>query len=157
MKRRVLARASAAAIVVALALPAMARAPSDQYDVYGAGDAIIRDAQTHLVWQRGFASAATWDDADLYCRSLSLAGTGVGGWRLPSMKELSTLVDEVLEEEYVSGVGIRTFAIDRSAFPNTPSGAFWAWPKSVTGGWSVHFDDGHTAPDNAGQYVRCVH
>ncbi|WP_162274103.1 DUF1566 domain-containing protein [Leptospira tipperaryensis] len=72
------------------------------------GDGTVVDQKSGLVWQRcasGLGSAADsytdcsvgtanvlfWDAALNYCNTLNLGG--VGGWRLPSVKELVSLVD----------------------------------------------------------------
>jgi hypothetical protein len=88
--------------------------------------------------------------AQNYCAALTLAG---GGWRLPSLVELSTLID------YSSLTGQN---IDSNAFPNTPAAGFWsATPLVNSGGasaWGVGFDYGYTTTDvtSAAHYVRCV-
>jgi hypothetical protein len=51
----------------------------------------VLDARTGLVWQKeASASAATWLDALAHCESLALGGAE--DWRLPSIKELASLV-----------------------------------------------------------------
>jgi hypothetical protein len=158
MRRTHAARFAAAAIVIALALPAIASAPPDQYGTFGSHDITITDSKTHLRWQRGFSSTISWDDAHNYCTSLVLGG--IGGWRLPSVKELMTLVDESLPREYV-GTTLVTYAIDRQAFPFTPNAPFWAWPKRATDGraWVVDFSNGESntvTASSGGNFVRCV-
>lgn len=64
------------------------------------------------------------------------------GWRLPSIKEASTSVDEI--KVYL--------AIDTAAFPGTaPNQWYWsssAWAgtpgRSAGGGWGNNFDVGFT-------------
>lgn len=160
MKRRLLLPVTACATVLALAIPATASAPIGQYDTFNQNNVTITDNHTGLQWQRGSYASTSWDDANNYCRNLSLAGLGVGQWRLPSMKELLTLVDEAVETEFVTNVGLVYYAIDRRAFPTTPSGKFWAWPKLTNGeAWSISFGTGEARTDLAttGNYVRCVH
>jgi hypothetical protein len=153
--KRPLARFGPAAIVLALTIPAIASAPLDQYATFNSFDTTIADKQTGLEWQRDDATAASWDDADAYCASLTLRGAR---WRLPSVKELQTLVDEQLSQRYIDGVGVRPFAIDLEAFPATPSGAFWAWPKSGVSAWIVDFSSGEAKTFGASNAanVRCV-
>jgi hypothetical protein len=75
-------------------------------------------------------------------------------WRLPSIKEASTLVDETK----VYG------AIDTTAFPGTaPNQWYWsssAWAglpeRSAGGGWGINFDDGFTGYALTQGWVRCV-
>jgi hypothetical protein len=54
----------------------------------------VTDSMTKLVWQTTSLddSAATWQAALDYCETLSHAGKD--DWRLPSIKELATIVDE---------------------------------------------------------------
>ena len=59
---------------------------------YTVADGTVFDTRTQLTWQRTFPSERyTWDDATSYCASLALPGAG---WRLPSINELLTLVDD---------------------------------------------------------------
>lgn len=107
-------------------------APPSRYSV-SAGT--VFDSKTMLSWQRGFSpSQYEWAGAASYCTELSLDGSG---WRLPSVKELQSLVN------------IRAFspAIDVEAFPNTPTAPFWTsspYVRNDNGVWVVHFDTGNT-------------
>jgi len=72
---------------------------------YQIADGQVTDPATGLTWQQGFSAAEmTAAAAPSYCAGLDLDGHS---WRLPSIKELATLVDE----DRVSP------AIDVSAFP----------------------------------------
>ncbi len=87
-------------------------------------------------------------NAESYCSTLNLGGTG---WRLPTTRELETIVDPT-----VSGP-----AIDPTAFPGTPSDYFWtATPYAPTAGdgWLVDFVDGSVAfvQTTYVSNVRCV-
>jgi hypothetical protein len=98
----------------------------------------------------------TRNDASSYCAQLALDG---GGWRLPKVKELATLVD----------VTAAAPAIDTFAFPGTPgqgsggaiSDSFWTSTPAAgftTDGLLVDFHDGQIGDDGA-EYpyrVRCV-
>ncbi|MBI4512224.1 MAG: DUF1566 domain-containing protein [Deltaproteobacteria bacterium] len=124
--------------------PARASAPAGRYTI---SDGVVNDKKTRLAWQRNAApNALTWDEAESYCKTLDLAG---GGWRLPSIKELHTLVDETRWDP----------AIDDSAFPGTPSDSFWAWPKEPNGAAPIcYFGQGMSTMIAATTpaYVRCV-
>jgi hypothetical protein len=117
------------------------------YDLGAQGT--VRDPLTELTWQRATSTdRVTWDDANQACAALELQGNG---WRLPSMKELQTLVDE-------SRVAP---AIDPQAFPDTPSEGFWAAPLlvgSANAAWFVSFDDGiaYNALTTRLYHYRCV-
>lgn len=55
---------------------------------------VVTDSSTHLAWQTTELETTprTWQQALGYCESLSHAGKD--DWRLPSIKELATIVDE---------------------------------------------------------------
>ena len=135
--------------------------PPNQYIVLSGDE--VRDSYTGLIWQRdGDASGLrTWDDALSYCETLTLGGNS--GWRLPSVRELATLVDEAQVAP----------AINRAMFPSTQYGArsnnwYWAYGaarNNAAAHWGLNFDDGFTG-FNAGAagawnywtqaYVKCV-
>jgi len=59
-------------------------------------DGIVKDSITKLEWQdsypdtdNGTMKASDWYDAIHYCNALDLDG---GGWRLPNINELKTLI-----------------------------------------------------------------
>lgn len=130
------------------------RVPTDalvaRYDI---GDELVTDGKTGLSWQRDADSEMrSWNDADAYCRELTLAG---GGWRLPAYKEMLTLVDPTHSDP----------AVDTRAFPKTSAEAYWtASPCLDSMGYrSVDFHagsmNGNSADpcSSADQYfVRCV-
>jgi hypothetical protein len=107
----------------------------------------IRDAATGLVWTRQVSSGPrAWSEAKADCTALG------GGYRLPGMKELLSLVD-------LKAAGI---AIDAVAFPQTPRDQFWtATPADGSTAYAVFF--GWASEGNARvvdqsmlAYVRCV-
>jgi Protein of unknown function (DUF1566) len=108
--------------------------------------ALVADHATGLVWQRALDPGSyTYPDARAYC-----AGLGAG-WRVPSLKELQTIVEDT--DEFP--------AIDPDAFPDTPSVDFWTSSLDASGSgsaWYVDFFYG--ASDNDVQTrtyrVRCV-
>jgi hypothetical protein len=109
----------------------------------------VRDGATGLIWQRGIHSPRPWLGALEACEDLSL-GDALD-WRLPSLKELLTLVDEYALNP----------STDLAAFPDTP--AEWLWAS--TPGFAppdyaqtVSFTDGFCTPAAVEQlYVfRCV-
>lgn len=52
----------------------------------------VLDRETGLVWQRNTSDAQyTWEGADAYCHQAEIGGRK--GWRLPTVEELSTLID----------------------------------------------------------------
>lgn len=114
--------------------PARSSTTDDHYTI---GNGIVIDNFTHLTWQRFVdPKAYTWGPAQTYCADLPLAG---GGWRVPSVKELETLVDSVAPPPAVT-----TFepAIDRRVFPNTPASSFWSSSPlagNSDAAWEVEF------------------
>ena len=115
-----------------------------RYMAAAAGE--IMDLATQLTWQQPPApQPRAWADAKTYC-----AGLG-GSWRLPSMTELQTLVDDRQSPA----------TIDPQAFPNTPAGVFWTSSPVAADiyAWAVDFSSGNTTnPDlSAANQVRCVH
>ena len=69
--------------------PAFAEAPGGRYVVE---EGTVTDTRTRLTWQRSpDLTPRGWTLAAPYCSDLDLNGKG---WRLPSVKELLTLVDE---------------------------------------------------------------
>jgi len=107
------------------------------------------DVNTRLTWQRTVApSTYTWDEAKAYCPSVTSDG---GGWRLPSLKELATLVDNT---RYDPAIDILTFlGTDDSTWSVT------AMPSSSASAWNVGFFLGATdssLPATSQAQVRCV-
>lgn len=118
---------------------------------YTIGSGIVHDIKTGLTWQQS-ASAQTfaWADAKGYCANLG--ASAAVGWRLPTVKELLTIVD-------VTDATVPT--IDCAVFPDAPAGDLWsatplAGSSSVA--WAVSFYDGHTISRDVStlDFVRCV-
>jgi RNA polymerase sigma factor (sigma-70 family) len=117
---------------------------------YQIADGQVTDPATGLTWQQ-VPSATTMSAAAApsYCASLDLDGYS---WRLPSIKELATLVDE----DRVSP------AIDVSAFPGVAPDV-WFWSSTVSAPsppqqWALNFNDGFSyfRSTSSTSYVRCV-
>jgi len=132
---------------VAFTTSAHANAPAGRYTT---ANGTVYDTKTKLTWQQTVASGTyNWAGAKTYCAGLSLNGTG---WRLPTIKELQTIVDDSRTNP----------AIDTTAFPSTP--ADWFWSSSPLAGssssaWSVYFDFGYSVTSDVSDfsnYVRCV-
>lgn len=125
---------------------AAAFAPPGRYTIQSG---TVIDAKTGLTWQRTIpAPNLSWNDAQTYCQN-NTAGLPGTGWRLPSVKELQTLVDETQSKP----------AIDLSAFSFAPSVAFWT-SSSLAGGSSnwyvVNFAGGGVNFASGAHRVRCV-
>jgi len=116
---------------------------------YDIAEGEVGDSHTGLSWQRA-SSPATMSAAAAtdYCADLDLGGHA---WRLPSVQELATLVDETRVAP----------AINLTAFPDTAKST-WYWSASTaapdtTKRWGLNYDDGFTnyRSISAG-FARCV-
>ena len=100
------------------------------------GNGIVRDNVTGLEWQQATAPGTyTWQQAIDYCNNLSLGGKD--DWRLPTVKELSTLVD--------SSIPFPGPTINTSYFPDTVASDYWSsttYASSTDDAWCVDFDCG---------------
>ena len=149
-----------AVAIIAVTLPtsADADAPAGQYVVTagGTGNGTVYDTKSKLTWQQTVSSTTyTWADAKTHCAGVgaSLVGTG---WRLPTIKELVTIVDLSRAT---------TPMIDPNAFPGTPPSASF-WSSSPAAGspslaWYVNFGGRAYGSANSSYItnavnVRCV-
>jgi len=140
-----------------------------QYGLFDMSSETIMDEHTGLTWQRSTPTLTMkFYEAQSYCASLSLptlTGTTTG-WRVPSYKELLTLVDEVPHTEYV-GDGFVQVWIDANAFDSPPyfqttAGGYWTssmYASSSAEAYIVDFSagGGNDAPTTTALSVRCVH
>jgi hypothetical protein len=121
--------------------------PSPRFEVT---DEVVVDRGTGLVWQRvPFPTQLAWLDALAACEGLTLADHD--DWRLPTLKETQTIVDDRELEP----------SIDVAAFPDTPPEWFWSstvieWPPDQ--GWATSYTDGYASIHDfdEAQRVRCV-
>jgi hypothetical protein len=165
---------SASGALVVVASVARADAPwgsMGQYGHFDSADVVILDNNTGLSWQRQAYSQTTpnFSGAATYCASLSL-GPLTSGWRVPSYKELLTLVDESPHYEpdpngmYVlKYIDSHAFGLSIEGVTYTPVDASY-WSSSLSPvdpslGYVVDFKSGRTGFDRTGngKYVRCVH
>jgi uncharacterized protein DUF1566 len=72
---------------------------------------MVTDASTGLTWQQASSQQASWSAAKTYCAGAT------GGFRLPSVQELQTLVDYAVRSPGPP--------IDTTAFPDTISAPYW--------------------------------
>lgn len=110
----------------------------------------VMDVSTGLTWERAVSSpSVSWIDAKSYCGSLALDG---GGWRMPTVHELQTIVDESEHNP----------SIDLKSFTSTPPEYFWSSTESAINPfnvWIVAFVDGSAFPFDVGSpsaRIRCV-
>ncbi len=159
--KNVFAKATLVALVLAFAKGAVADAPRNppQYEPFDQDTIEITDKLTKLTWDRSrvVAGGIARDAATLYCSSTVFPSGG----RLPTVKELLTIVDEDPHEEYDTALGrIVLKSIDRSAFPDTPTDLpYWTSTPGPNGTfWSVSFETGKLEAITAGTklHARCV-
>ena len=150
-------------IAVAFSTLADANAPSGRYTASGG---TVYDTKTKLTWQQTSPSttyAVAMDAAAAYCASLSTA-LGGSGWRVPTVKELLTIVDY---SQLASGMPLMppAEAIDPVfQFQGTGVPPIYYWSSTasaqfpLTAGWTVNFLMGtlSTTTTNSGYGVRCV-
>ncbi len=141
-------------IVITLFVDSFAAAPRGHYTVTGD---TVKDNKTSRVWRRTVSDQPlSFDEANNYCSTLD--GYVDATWRLPTKRELETLVD----------VRASSPAIDSTAFPSTPSYTFWTSTKNnlkENDRFIVDFANGETVTNLTKlyqskpldkHYVRCV-
>ncbi len=143
-----------ASLSVALAAPAFAKSPAGRF-VTDVAAGTVHDNWWKLTWQRQKSPTMhTWSatsapgSAQAYCAGLSLAG---GGWRLPTITELASLMDRAESGEKLDPTA---FAGEIGGYytSSTPQVASTSlvWTIDFTSGWTFGYDmDGATS-------VRCV-
>ncbi|MGI6393849.1 MAG: DUF1566 domain-containing protein [bacterium] len=130
----------------------------------------------NLYWSLKASSSKTWEEAVAYCDNLEESGHS--DWRLPTISELRTLIqncprtetggecgvtDDCLEDSYWSDACRGCdYASDGRYSKLGDTGGFWSAsePSDVTHyAWSVSFYDGlvgNSYKGNCGGHVRCV-
>lgn len=145
-------------------VPAFARpphAPDDQYDLFDSKATVIIDKQTNLRWERFIPlQPRTLGDASIYCAALPLDG---GQWRLPTVKELLTLLDEEPHDEYDGALVTKMIDPDAFSDAKTPVDVvYWtstpAGPASSGSRWTLDFKTGAmtVASPSTSLHYRCV-
>jgi hypothetical protein len=163
LRRSALFGLTTVAVMVGVILrpsPGRTEAPTGRYTI--PGDGTVYDTATTLTWQQtANLTGMAWANAGPYCAGLT--GPAGGGWRLPTVKELTTLLDYTRPGSPF---------IDPVAFPGVPAqsssgstNAFWSSTSLVgmsvgltDGAWLVYFSSAVTQPNplSSGGAVRCV-
>jgi hypothetical protein len=110
----------------------------------------VFESLTQLTWQAKVENQnRTWSEALSYCESLDLAGQS--DWRLPSIKELATLISDdpnlLIPKEFGGAIA------GHSLWSSTPQASS---PNRV---WTLAMDTGLTTPEEntlSTFYVLCV-
>jgi hypothetical protein len=114
------------------------------------GDGTVTDNATGLMWSQATdLTPLSWQAALAWCEDLSLAG--YEDWRLPTLKELASIVDDDVDG----------LAVDSTYFPDTMAAYYWTATSSAYNpeqAWLVSFslgNNGHGSK-NTTYYVRAV-
>lgn len=127
-------------------------------------DGTLTDTSTGLTWMR-CSLGQTWDGDNQQCQGEAMPMTwqqalqtahgyefaGLSGWRVPNLKELSSLVERQCVHP----------AINQTLFPDTPADDFWSATPSMQDtqrAWVVAFYNGSNAlkAKALAPYVRLV-
>ncbi len=130
-----------------VAAPAVTPLPYPHYVQVAAGE--VRDVETGLIWvQASNTTLMSQANAIAYCKGLALNGHT---WRLPSVNELSSLVDDNPPYSKVSP------AIDQCVFSDTSPTAYYMSSSIVgTTPWALSYEDGYDFNNQASGEVKCV-
>lgn len=106
------------------------------------------DPKTALEWQCESPGEMTWQEAQDYARALSLGGQR--DWRLPSARELETLLDRS-----------RYRPVMREEIPFRDALSYWSsttFGEDTQNAWIVMFDGAYVLSYYKSNcyYVRCV-
>ncbi len=115
------------------------------------GNSVVTDKINAIYWQDNSAaqkSSKDWDDAVLYCDELVL--NGVSHWRLPTFKELFSIVDYTRVHPAINPV-----------FSFVNEGTYWTstgFAPSRSRAWTIDFRTGKTyySYTTTNHAVRCV-
>ncbi len=101
-------------------------AQEDRFIAYDNG--VVKDTETGLEWYAGPDRNTNWYEATRWVENLTVAG---GGWRMPTLKELSSL--------YKKGLGTRNMT------PLLKTTGSWVWSgetKGSSSAWLFRFFNG---------------
>jgi hypothetical protein len=115
----------------------------------------VRDHTTGLIWTRDNVSSKrlTWQEADDACKKLDLAGHK--DWRLPSIKELLSLVDYERHDPAIDPVFKCESNWYWASTPYAPSPAGCAWSGGFGRGGAGYYgrnDSGFVRAVRGGQF-----
>ena len=106
------------------------------------GNGTITDKSKGLIWQKETPdSTMDWNASITYCENMTLAG--YDDWRLPTIKELNSIVD----------YGQFNPAINSEIFPYTASDKYWSSTTYIfenNKAWAINFEYGSATPYDKG-------
>jgi hypothetical protein len=112
----------------------------------------VLDQDTGLLWERSPATARIdWKAARSSCLNRAIGGQR--GWRLPSIVELTSLLDPSVQDS-------TAMLPSGHPFLNNPTGFYWSASADAepTKAWHLHLSDGHVhmASKTSAFKVWCV-
>jgi hypothetical protein len=118
-------------------------APADRFVVLtNWGSQAVLDKETGLVWERTpTLQVTTWSNARLACTGRTIGNRK--GWRLPSVVELSSLIDRSVSPGPTLPVG--------HPFVGVLAASYWSaatYAVNPIDAWYVYFGDGFTGEAN---------
>ena len=118
------------------------------------GTGVVTDHVTGFQWQDniGPRSAHFYNDADIYCKNLSLAG---GGWRVPTIQELLTIIERGRTNPVLDSTVFKNFSYGTSA-----NYLDSYWTSTLSGRqdyrWKVDPQRGRVEDSSQFGRVRCI-
>jgi hypothetical protein len=128
----------------------------------------VTDVKTGLIWRR-CSAGQVWSGTlcaggfSVFTHEAALAYASTQtGWRLPNVKELTSLADTTTFNPIATPLSPSPAAINIAAFPGTANTPYWSSTPDVqqsSSAWSVEFNMGavsSTPRNTAGVLVRLV-
>jgi hypothetical protein len=116
------------------------------------GSAAALDRETGLIWELSpSTSVFFWTDAQAHCNRLTVGNRK--GWRLPTIQELTSLVDLAA----AGGSKVIPTLPSGHPFTNVPSGETWSATTGSTNSataWLLVFYNGFGYLDNMGPFGK---
>ena len=121
--------------------------PSTDFQTPAGKPDVVLDTWWGYMWQKGDSGEGkNWADANTYCNTLPLDG---GGWRLPEIEALATIVDYTHYNPALSNI-----------FDPRRSNLYWSGTdvNAPEVAWGVYFEGGYVYGyyKTRDLYVRCV-
>jgi len=120
------------------------------------GIGVVTDHVTGFQWQDNIGPryAQYYNDADTYCKNLSLDG---GGWRVPTIRELLTIIERGRTNPVLDSTVFKNFSYDSSSSSSHRDNY---WTSTLSGEynyrWKVGPKIGWVSSSNQYGRVRCV-